>query len=47
MSNLCPSRPKDMNDLMFQTFSPKKKKKLLPHEKAAKEISKMLEDRGL
>ena len=45
--NKNPSRPKNINDLMFETFSPgkkKMKKKLLPHEEAAKEISKMIEE---
>ena len=46
MSNKNPSRPKQMDDIMFGVFGTgkKKKKKLLPHEEAAKEISKMIED---
>jgi len=45
MSNKNPSRPKQMDDIMFGVFGTgKKKKKLLPHEEAAKNISKMIED---
>jgi hypothetical protein len=46
--NANPQRPQNIDDIMFQVFGPKnKKKKLLPHEQAAKEISKILEERGL
>lgn len=47
--NLNPSRPQNINDLMFQVFGTKKKKKklFLPHEQAAKNISDMLKERGL
>ena len=46
--NLNPSRPKEMNEIMFGVFGTgKKKKKLLPHEEAAKNISKMLKEKGL
>ena len=45
MSNKNPSRPKQMDDIMFGVFGTgKKKKKLLPHEEAAKNISKMIEE---
>ena len=45
MSNKNPSRPKEMNEIMFGVFGTgKKKKKLLPHEEAAKNISKMISE---
>ena len=45
MSNKNPSRPESMDEIMFGVFGTgKKKKKLLPHEEAAKNISKMIED---
>ena len=45
MSNKNPSRPKQMDDIMFGVFGTgKKKKKLLPHEVAAKRISKLIEE---
>ena len=43
--NKNPSRPEDMNEIMFEVFGTgKKKKKLLPHEVAAKKISKLIEE---
>jgi hypothetical protein len=45
MSNLNPSRPEEMNEIMFEVFGVsknKKKKVLLPHQQAAKEISAMI-----
>jgi hypothetical protein len=47
--NKNPTRPKEMNEIMFEVFgvTKNKKKKLQPHQTAAEEISNMLKERGL
>lgn len=46
--NANPRRPEEMNEIMFEVFgTKKKKKKLQPYQEAAKEISNMLKEKGL
>lgn len=42
MSNLCPRRPPQMNEIMFEVFSVKKTKKIPKHKQIEKEVSEMI-----
>lgn len=45
--NKNPERPENIDEILTSLFNKNKKKKLQPHQDAAKEISKMLKEKGL